>query len=374
MSPNLEIVNFSFRNGIFCINLKDCIGNYHSVPFETGYLKNDINNFQIKAMHGFAEEYIGHIHVFMTDFIGLYQILEKRKFEFISKDNIYRQFTIDIISNPDKAELIITQYSDLLYAIIYYPVNNIHKINDGTELDESISCEYLNCLRVDEIFENNISNTYQYFDYYFAKEGYDRDIINEGYDFRTEEEREYDSIIDDDDAKRDGFPDLWLNEQIGKANAKEIWEEKQKEIDENKKLYDEVIARFKEIKLINYDKSYYTTGNRPIVKLLLPPILIKQKCSQVVNIKLYKKYFHGINYYRGREGNIIVYDFWQEYLADAERPIIDLDSFRKEMGVDLMYAITFEFNYDNRIIYIDISELDDLPNENVDDLDPFIYT
>lgn len=369
MSPNLEIINFSFRNGIFCINLKDCIGNFHSVPFETGYLKNDINNFQIKVMHGFTEEYIGHIHVFITDFIGLYQILEKRKFEFISRDKTHRQFTIDIIFNPEKVELNIIQVSDLLYVIIYYPVNNIHKIDDGTELDESISCKYLNCLRVDEIFENSISNTYQFFDYYFNKKGYERDIINEGYDFRTEEEREYDSI-NDDDAKRDGFPDLWLDEQVSKAYALEIWEEKQKEIDEDKKLYDEVIARFKEIKLIDYDKSYYTTENRPIVKLLLPPILHKQKISQVVNIKLYKKYFHNLGYYRGREGNIIVYDFWQEYPAEVERPIFDLDSFRKEMGVNFRYAITFEFNYENRTIFIDISELDELPNENVDDLSP----
>lgn len=359
MISNLEILNFSFRNGVFCINLKDKIGNYHSVPFETGYLKNAVNNYHLKTLYGFTEDYIGKIHVIVTNFFGLYQILENRKIEFIKPDNPEKNIKIDISFSEDKPDMIIMQYTDILYVIIYYPEDKIYNIEGNEDKIVDFYGGYYDGSKLDLIFDNNLISALKYSNH-LADEDYGHNENN--YDFRTNEERDYDSI-DDEDAKRDGFPDLWMNEQIDKSDRNEYLKEKQEEMDEIEKNIDEMYDKCNGIKLLDF-VEYNRTDYKPSVILLLPSVLSENSLSQIVNIKLDQKSFNGEDYYSGTYRNISVYVMRKgSNLSHIENNIINLDTFRNEMRVELQYS----FDYDYKKIYVDINEMTLPPEEFLDD-------
>lgn len=341
MEANFEIINFSFRNGIFCINLKDSIGNVHSVPFEVGYFQNDTNNYHLNVMHGYKDDYSGQIHIFITGFLGLYHILEKRRIDFINSNQPEQKIAIEITFDSDKPDLIIRQYSESLFVIIYYPQNKIHNIESSTNDADSFYLKYLGSFKLDEIFENKIVNTHQYFNH-LADQGYE--ITESDYDFKTDEEREYESI-DDEDAKRDAFPDLWLDEQISKADATDYWNEKQKELDEIEKNYKELNSKFKSIKLLDFE-PFNLVDFKPSISLLVPSIFTG-KHHQVIDIKLNHAYFKDREYYYGVDGNIVVNVLYKSFQESSE-----IELFKNEMKVELKYS----FDYDYYKIYVDVIE------------------
>jgi len=340
--PILDILHFSFRNGALCLYLKDNIDNIHNIYLESVNLRNKINKLQLKTFYGFSETYIGNIHVFITDFLGLYNILDNKKIEFVRLNGPDDIVTLDISANSDLPNMFVRQCTSSLYTLIYYPKNNILKTDAGEDKGKDYYSRYLSSFNLDQIFHHDILNEKEYYAY-LTKIGVD-DAKDEqaDFDFRSEEEKVYDSL-DDEDAKRDAFPDLWIEEKCHDDYESSLNQENMANRYEEEEKYIEMIHAYSDIKVIDFKLD--DIDGCSYVLLLIPTILAQDKRSQLINVKLKTIHFYDDFYYMGRKDDIMVTAILKTPWSN-----VNIEKLQKETGVELIAASEF----DKAIIYTNI--------------------
>src|SRR5947209_1935127 len=136
----IELLNFSFREGKFCVYVKDQINNIYSFTLRPRLINNIYSNFEIKTLHGQLNNENGYFHILLTDFIGLSVILEEEKIS-LKENSQEEECILNLYSNNHyifecfKQEDLSYNNYEQLFILIYFNLKQDLNFDDLSKLN-----------------------------------------------------------------------------------------------------------------------------------------------------------------------------------------------------------------------------------------------